>query len=85
MAIAALLAITLDPADAPAVYPHGRTSTSAPRWLARSSMQFWWARSIREEKHPISKPLMKLYHPVVEFALDHKWLTIAVRPAHDGA
>jgi Cu/Ag efflux pump CusA len=29
-----------------------------------------------EENHPISKPMMKIYHPVVEFVLDHKWLTI---------
>src|SRR5262249_4675461 len=30
-----------------------------------------------EENHPISRPLMKLYHPVVEFVLEHKWKTIA--------
>ena len=30
-----------------------------------------------EDNHPISRPLMKLYHPVVEFVLEHKWKTIA--------
>jgi len=34
------------------------------------------ARSTARENHPISKPMMKVYHPVVEFVLDHKWLTI---------
>ena len=30
-----------------------------------------------EDNHPISRPLMKLYHPVVEFVLEHRWKTIA--------
>ena len=32
---------------------------------------------VSEDHHPISRPLMKLYHPVVEFVLEHKWKTIA--------
>ena len=31
-----------------------------------------------EDNHPISRPLMKIYHPVVEFVLEHKWKTIAI-------
>ena len=31
-----------------------------------------------EEDHPISRPMMKLYHPVVEFVLNYKWLTIGL-------
>jgi Cu(I)/Ag(I) efflux system membrane protein CusA/SilA len=31
-----------------------------------------------EEEHPISKPLMKIYQPVVEFSLNHKWVPITV-------
>src|SRR5207245_7845196 len=30
-----------------------------------------------EERHPISRPLMRLYHPVVEFVLRFRWLTVA--------
>ena len=30
-----------------------------------------------EDNHPISRPLMKIYQPVVEFVLEHKWKTIA--------
>src|SRR5207249_10855272 len=29
-----------------------------------------------EEHHPISRPLMRVYHPVVRFVLNHKWLVI---------
>jgi Cu(I)/Ag(I) efflux system membrane protein CusA/SilA len=31
-----------------------------------------------EEKHPISRPLMRLYQPVVELALEWRWTTVAV-------
>ena len=31
-----------------------------------------------EEEHPISRPLMKIYQPVVELSLDHKWVPITV-------
>jgi Cu(I)/Ag(I) efflux system membrane protein CusA/SilA len=30
-----------------------------------------------EESHPISRPLMKIYHPIVEGVLRHQWATIA--------
>src|SRR5205807_3037599 len=30
-----------------------------------------------EERHPISRPLMRLYHPVVGWVLRHRWLTVA--------
>src|SRR5205085_2250420 len=29
-----------------------------------------------EERHPISRPLMRLYHPVVGWVLRHRWATV---------
>ena len=29
-----------------------------------------------EEKHPISRPLMRLYHPAVRFVLRHRWAVV---------
>jgi Cu(I)/Ag(I) efflux system membrane protein CusA/SilA len=47
-----------------------------PRWLAKIVNAIFVGKIHSEENHPISKPMMKVYHPVVEFVLDHKWLTI---------
>ena len=29
-----------------------------------------------EETHPISRPLMKIYHPICELVLRFKWVTV---------
>jgi Cu(I)/Ag(I) efflux system membrane protein CusA/SilA len=49
-----------------------------PRWLAKITNALLVGKIHSEETHPISRPLMKLYHPVVEFVLEHKWKTIAL-------
>ena len=77
MAIAALLAITLDPAMR-LLFTRMDNFTFRPRWLARITNAVLVGKIHREENHPISRPLMKLYHPVVEFVLEHKWKTIAL-------
>jgi Cu(I)/Ag(I) efflux system membrane protein CusA/SilA len=77
MAIAALLAITLDPAMR-LLFTHMKAFSFRPRWLARTATSVFVGKIHSEETHPISRPLMKLYHPVVEFVLEHKWKTIAV-------
>jgi Cu(I)/Ag(I) efflux system membrane protein CusA/SilA len=75
MAIAAVLAITLDPAMRLLFM---RTSPFAfrPRRLARAANAVLVGRIHSEETHPISRPLMRVYHPVVRFVLNHKWLVI---------
>jgi Cu(I)/Ag(I) efflux system membrane protein CusA/SilA len=77
MAIAAVLAITLDPAMR-LLFTRMDNFTFRPRWLARVVNGMLVGRIHSEDSHPISRPLMKLYHPVVEFVLEHKWKTIAV-------
>lgn len=75
MAIAAMLAITLDPALR-LLLTRVRNFDFRPRWLARWVNAVAVGKIHSEEQHPISHPLMKLYHPVVEFVLEHRWLTI---------
>ena len=76
MAIAALLAITLDPAMrmlfARMDYFHFR-----PRWLAWIVNQVTVGKYYAEEKHPISTLLHKIYEPPCRAVLRHPKTTIA--------
>jgi len=76
MAIAALLAITLAPAAMRFLFSRMDGFNFRPKWLAKTVNAIFVGKVHSEENHPISKPMMKVYHPVVEFVLDHKWLTI---------
>ncbi len=75
MAIAAVLAITLDPAMR-LLFTRMDNYKFRPRWLARIVNAMLVGKIHSEDNHPISRPMMKLYHPVVEFVLEHKWKTI---------
>jgi Cu(I)/Ag(I) efflux system membrane protein CusA/SilA len=75
MAIAAVLAITLDPALR-LIFMRAKRFDFRPRWLAAMANALFVGRFHREEKHPISRLLMAVYHPVVRFVLNHKWLVI---------
>ncbi|MDR3763560.1 MAG: CusA/CzcA family heavy metal efflux RND transporter [Acidobacteriota bacterium] len=77
MAIAALLAITLDPAMR-LIFTRRKEFSFRPRWLAKIVNALLVGKIHSEDEHPISRPMMKLYHPVVEFVLEHRWLTISV-------
>ena len=76
MAIAAILAITLDPAMRMLFtrmdYKHFR-----PKWLSRAVNTITVGRYYAEEKHPISKILFKIYEPACEFVLKYRKSTIA--------
>ncbi len=76
MAIAAVLAVTLDPAMR-LLFTHMDPYKFRPKWLAQIVNGITVGKIHSEENHPISRPLMKIYHPVVEFVLEHKWKTIA--------
>jgi Cu(I)/Ag(I) efflux system membrane protein CusA/SilA len=77
MAVAAVLAITLDPAMRMLFtrmdYGHFR-----PRWLSWTWNTVTVGRYYAEEKHPISKVLFRLYEPVCNWVLRHKLLTIGL-------
>jgi len=76
MAIAAVLAITLDPALR-LVFTHMKNFAFRPRWLARVVNAVVVGKIHSEDNHPISRPLMKIYHPVVRFVLRHPWPVMA--------
>jgi Cu(I)/Ag(I) efflux system membrane protein CusA/SilA len=75
MAIAALLAITLDPAMrmlfARVDYKHFR-----PRWLSNAFNTITVGKYYPEEKHPISKILFRIYEPACRFVLKYRKGTI---------
>ncbi len=75
MAIAGFLAITLDPAMRllfTKMDPYG----FRPKWLASVVNAILVGKIHSEENHPISKPLMKIYHPICEFVLQHRWAVV---------
>jgi len=76
MIIAAVLAITLDPAMR-LLFTHMKHYEFRPRWLARATNAVLVGTIHSEETHPISKILIKLYAPVCELALRWKWFVIA--------
>src|SRR5258708_4407692 len=75
MMIAAVLAITLDPAIR-LLLMRTREWRFRPRWVSRIANAVFVGKFHSEEKHPISRPLMKLYHPVVRVALRFRWLVV---------
>jgi len=77
MAIAAVLAITLDPAVR-LLFTHMRNFEFRPRWLAAAVNAVLVGKIHSEEKHPISRPLMRVYEPVVRIVLRHQWETILI-------
>ena len=83
MIVAAVLAITLDPALRLLLHPQWRTSDFRPASSARVVNAVLVGKIHSEEKHPISRILMRLYEPVVAWSLRWKWLVIARRAGAD--
>lgn len=75
MAIAAFLAITLDPAIR-LLFTHMDPYNFKPRFLAKIVNAILVGKIHSEESHPISRPLMKLYQPVCELVLKFKWIVV---------
>ncbi len=80
MAIAAFLAITLDPAVRVLLMRTERF-TFRPLFVSRIANALLVGKIHSEETHPVSRPLMRVYRPIVEFVLDHKWLVISLATA----
>jgi copper/silver efflux system protein len=76
MIVAAVLAITLDPAMR-LMFTHMRNFDFRPRWLARAANAVLVGKIHPEEKHPISRILIRLYEPVCAWSLRWKWAVIA--------
>lgn len=75
MAIAALLAITLDPAMR-MLFARMEFYRFRPRWLAWIANQVLVGRYYKEEQHPISRFLFRIYEPPARFVLKHPGITI---------
>ncbi len=76
MAIAALLAVTLDPALR-MLFTRMDGFTFKPKWAANIVNAVTVGKYYSEEKHPISRRLFKIYEPAVRFTLKYKKATIA--------
>ncbi len=75
MAIAAVLAITLDPAMR-MLFTRMDPFTFRPKWLSRMANPLLVGKYYAEERHPISRLLQRLYLPILEFVLRHRWPTV---------
>jgi Cu(I)/Ag(I) efflux system membrane protein CusA/SilA len=77
MLVAALLAVTLDPALRLTLAGLGRRDWGAPWWgrLMNSALR---GEIRREEHHPLSRLLIRIYQPALLHALRHKGLVAAV-------
>jgi copper/silver efflux system protein len=80
MAIAAFLAITLDPAMR-MMFARIDEFRFRPRWLAWIANRALVGTYYSEEAHPISKALHRLYEPPCRFVLRHPRATIAAAVA----
>jgi len=76
MIIAAVLAITLDPALR-LFLTHMKNFNFRPTWLCRATNAVVVGTIHSEERHPISRVLIRLYEPVAIWTLRWKWTVIA--------
>ena len=76
MIIAAVLAITLDPALR-LLFTHMKNFSFRPAWLCRAANAVLVGTIHSEEKHPISRFLIRIYEPVAVWSLRWKWVVIA--------
>jgi Cu(I)/Ag(I) efflux system membrane protein CusA/SilA len=71
MVVAAVLAITLDPALR-LLLTNLRNFSFRPLWLSRAASAVFVGSIRPEENHPISRRLIKAYEPAAKWALAHK-------------
>jgi Cu(I)/Ag(I) efflux system membrane protein CusA/SilA len=75
MALAALLAITLDPALR-MLFTRMDPFLFKPRWLASLATHALVGTYHAEEKHPVSRAIARTYGPACRFVLRHPWQVI---------
>jgi len=76
MALAAILAITLDPAVR-MMFARSDPFAFRPRWLARFASATLVGTYYAEERHPISRVIFRVYDPACRFVLRHPRKVIA--------
>jgi Cu(I)/Ag(I) efflux system membrane protein CusA/SilA len=72
MLVAAVLAITLDPALR-LLLTRVKRFSFRPDWLCRAANAILIGKIQSEENHPVSRRLMSVYEPVVRWTLRWKW------------
>src|SRR6266404_1010476 len=77
MALAAVLAITLDPALR-MMFTRMDYHQFRPRWLSWLVNTVTVGRYYPEEKHPVSRVLFRTYEPVCRWVLEHRKITLGV-------
>jgi len=77
MIFAAFLAITLDPALR-LLFTNVSNFNFKPHWLSRTFNALFVGTIRSEDKHPISRRLIRLYEPVAIWALRRKWLVMEI-------
>jgi Cu(I)/Ag(I) efflux system membrane protein CusA/SilA len=80
MMIAAVLAITLDPAIR-LLLIKTREFQFRPRWISWIANALLVGKFHSEERHPISRPLMRIYHPIVRAVLKLRWVVVVAAVA----
>ncbi len=75
LAIAALLAVTLDPAMR-MLFTRMEGGRFRPLWLSGLVNTLTVGRYYPEEKHPVSRVLFRVYEPVCRFVLRHRGATL---------
>jgi len=75
MFVAALLVLTLDPALRVS-FTHFRAFSFRPRFLRSLANAVFSGKILAEEKHPVSRFLIRLYEPVAKWSLRRKWVVI---------
>jgi len=78
--VAAVLAITLDPALRLFVTKL-KNFDFRPRWLCKAANAVFVGTIHSQEKHPVSRFLIRIYEPVARWSLRRKWVVIAVAVA----
>ncbi len=77
MAVAALLAITLDPALR-MMFARIDPFVFRPRWLAWLATKLLVGSYVSEERHPISRAIERVYAPACRLALRRPWVTVGL-------
>lgn len=77
MAIAALLAVTLDPAMR-MLFARSEPFRLKSRWLNKVANTALVGHYYSEHTHPISKRLFRIYEPVLNWFLEHKRMALGV-------
>jgi Cu(I)/Ag(I) efflux system membrane protein CusA/SilA len=77
MAIAAILAVTLDPAMR-MLFARSEPFTTKYHWLNRIGNAAFVGTYYSEQKHPVSRRLFRIYEPALDWVLAHKKQTLAL-------